>query len=117
MVTVTKKHQASILIAVVLATVMIAGTFASTENNMALATGSKNSKHSASHFGFADKGKDKSAAVSQSIDQQCDELLSAPVQTSGSTSPITASGIPVGVCLNFNDGGNGVQLDQSDNQE
>jgi hypothetical protein len=107
MVTVTKKHQASLLIAVVLATVMIAGTFASPS----FAT--RSSSH-ASHFGFSHDGK--SATVSQSIDQQCDQDLRAPIQTAGGASPIDTSGIPVGVCLNLNTGGNGVELDQSNNQ-
>jgi hypothetical protein len=95
MVTVSKKYEISLaLIVVVLATAMIAGTFTTFDNSV-----------------FARK----ITQISQSINETCDQDLSAPVQTSGGLSPITTSGIPIGACLNVNLGGNGVQLDQSNN--
>ena len=106
MVTVTKKHQTSItLIAVVLATVMIAGTLAM--GNNAFATRGGNSGHS----GFANDGK--SSTSSQSISESCDQNQNAPVTTAGFLSPPIASGINLGACLNINAGGNAANQDQS----
>jgi len=107
MVTVTKKHQTSMaLIAVVLATAMIAGTFASMGNN-AFATRGGHSGHS----GSASDGK--SSAVDQSISESCDQNQNSPISTSGFLSPPIASGINVGACLNLNLGGNTANQDQS----
>ena len=89
MVTVTKKHQTSLaLVAIVLATAMIAGTFASSTDNSAFATHGKKAK------------------VKQSISVACDQDQNAPVQTAGGISPPIASGINLGVCVNANAGGN-----------
>jgi hypothetical protein len=89
MVTVTKKHQSSLaLVAIVLATAMIAGTFASSTDNSAFAT------------------HGKKAIVKQSISEACDQDQSAPVQTAGGTSAVTTSGINLGVCVNANTAGN-----------
>ena len=104
MVTVTKKHQTSMaLIAVVLATAMIVGTFA----NSAFATNG----HKGNHFGFANDGK--SATASQSISETCDQNQNSPVTTAGAISPPILSGINVGACLNLNLGGNALDQDQS----
>ena len=104
MVTVTKKHQTSMaLIAVVLATAMIVGTFA----NSAFATG----RHG-NHFGFANDGK--SATASQSISETCDQNQNSPVTTAGAISPPILSGIDLGLCVNANLGGNALNQDQSE---
>ena len=89
MVTVTKKHQTSLaLVAIVLATAMIAGTFASSTDNSAFATHGKKAK------------------VKQSIDVACQQDQNAPVQTAGGISPPILSGINLGLCVNANLGGN-----------
>ena len=107
MVTVTKKHQTSMaLIAVVLATVMIAGTFAMGNNAFASKGGNSHGKG-----GFANDGK--SATSSQSISETCDQNHNSPVTTAGAISPPIASGINVGACLNLNLGGNALDQDQS----
>lgn len=120
MVTVTKKHQTSMaLIAVVLATVMIAGTFAMGNNAFAAAR---------EHSDKGDKGKDGSdpfglsnfgsrngqtAAADQSISESCDQNQNAPVTTAGAVSPPILSGNNLGLCVNLNAGGNAVDQDQS----
>jgi hypothetical protein len=105
MVTVTKKHQTSMaLVAVVLATVMIAGTFAM--GNNAFAT----KGHFGNHFSSSDG---KSAAADQRISETCDQNQNSPVTTSGAISPPIASGINLGACLNLNLGGNALNQDQS----
>ena len=106
MVTVTKKHQTSMtLIAVVLATAMIAGTLAM--GNNAFATRGGNSGHHDS----ANDGK--SSAADQSISESCHQNQNAPVTTAGAISPPIASGINLGACLNVNLGGNAANQDQS----
>src|SRR3954465_10423639 len=106
MVTVTKKHQTSMaLIAVVLATVMIAGTL-SMGNNAFATRGGNSGSHS-----FGSDGK--TATSSQSISESCDQNQKAPVTTAGAISPPIASGINVGACLNLNLGGNALDQDQS----
>ena len=90
MVAVTKKHQTSMaLIAVVLATVMIAGTFAMGNNAFAR------------------------SAADQSITETCDQNQKSSVTTAGFLSPPIASGNNVDACLNFNFGGNALNQDQS----
>jgi|SRR3954465_1973009 hypothetical protein len=107
MVTVTKKHQTSMaLIAVVLATVMIAGTLAMGNNAFATRGGGHSGGHS-----FGNDGK--TATSSQSISESCDQNQKAPVTTAGAISPPIASGINVGACLNLNLGGNALDQDQS----
>ena len=130
MVTVTKKHQTSItLIAVVLATVMIAGTFASMGNNMAFAWRGDSSKHGQDSHGQDKNGKSGSdsfglsnfgssrngqtAAADQSISESCDQNQNSPVTTGGAVSPPILSGINLGLCVNANLGGNAVDQDQS----
>src|SRR4051812_15498158 len=98
MVTVTKKHQTSMaLFAVVLATVMIAGTLAMGNNAFAARGGSS---------GHSGSGNDGRAAADQSISESCDQNQNSPVTTAGFLSPPIASGINVGACLNLNLGGN-----------
>ena len=94
MVTVTKKHQTSLaLIAVVLATVMITGTFAMDNSAFASPRGH--------------------AAADQSISESCDTNQNSPVTTSGGISPPILSGINLGLCVNANLGGNALTQDQS----
>ena len=89
MVTVTKKHQTSLaLVAIVLATAMIAGTFASSSDKMAYAI----------HI--------KKAKVSQSVSEACSQDQNSPVATAGGISPPILSGINLGACINVNLGGN-----------
>jgi hypothetical protein len=103
MVTVTKKHQSSLaLVAIVLATAMIAGTFASSTDNLAFAGGSHDKNAKFSHH----DNHGKKAKVKQSIDIACQQDQDAPVTTAGGASPVTTSGINLGVCVNANTGGN-----------
>ena len=103
MVTVTKKHQTSLaLIAIVLATAMIAGTLASSTDNLAFAGGSDGKK---AHFSHGDN-HGKKAKVGQSISEACDQDQNAPVTTAGGISPPILSGINLGLCVNANLGGN-----------
>ncbi len=131
MVTVTKKHQTSLaLIAVVLATVMITGTFAMDNSAFAHSHGDKksDSDRGNSDRGNSDKGRSgldnfgssnfgsrsgQTAAADQSISESCDTNQNSPVTTSGFLSPQIASGINVGACLNLNLGGNAATQDQS----
>ena len=123
MVTVTKKHQTSLaLIAVVLATVMIAGTFAMGNNAFATARshGNDNGDHNKGKNGLDNSGftsfggrDGQTSASDQSIGQSCDQNQNSPVTTAGAISPPIASGINVGACLNLNLGGNALDQDQS----
>jgi hypothetical protein len=101
MVTVTKKHQISLaLVVVAFATIMIAGTFASSTNNLAFAGGSHGKK----------------VKVGQSISQACDQDQRTSASTSGLLSPPIASGINAGICVNANLAGNTANVDNSDSQ-
>jgi hypothetical protein len=122
MVTVTKKHQTSMaLIAVVLATAMIAGTFAMGNNVFAWAKSHDNNKGKngigtgLDNLGFSNfgKGSGQTAAADQSIDESCDQNQNSPVTTSGLISPPVLSGINLGLCVNANAGGNSANQDQS----
>jgi|SRR4051794_35268735 hypothetical protein len=128
MVTVTKKHQTSMaLIAVVLATVMIAGTLAMGNNAFAWRGDSSkhgqdnngkdnNVKNGLDNFGSSSFGgsKGQTATSDQSIAQSCDQNQNSPVTTGGAVSPPILSGINLGLCVNANAGGNAANQDQGD---
>ncbi|HEY0579904.1 MAG TPA: hypothetical protein VGC75_04285, partial [Candidatus Nitrosocosmicus sp.] len=100
---VTKKHQTSLaLIAIVLATAMIAGTLASSTDNLAFAGGNHGKK---AHFSHNDN-HGKKATVGQSVSEACSQDQNAPVTTAGGISPPILSGINLGLCVNANLGGN-----------
>ena len=123
MVTVTKKHQTSLaLIAVVLATVMISGTFAMGNNAFANRShGNDNGDHNKGKNGLDNSGftgfggrDGQTSASDQSIGQSCDQNQNSPVTTAGAISPPILSGINAGLCVNANFGGNALNQDQSE---
>jgi hypothetical protein len=113
MISVTKKQTSLALVVVAFATIMIAGTIASSGSAFAW-----RERHHHHHFGHFDhfghfNHHGKKSHTDQSIDQGCVQPSRSTVLTSGAVSPILASGNNVDVCANLNFAGNAAATDQS----
>jgi hypothetical protein len=119
MISVTKKQASLALVVVAFATIMIAGSIASS-------TGSafaNRERHNFEHFSHFDQFNHfnhsnhhgKSSHTDQSINEQCNQPSHSAVLTAGAVSPVLASGNNVDVCANLNFAGNAAGHDQSHN--
>jgi hypothetical protein len=118
MITVTKKQASIALVVVAFATIMIAGSIATSTDN-AFAWRNHFGHGHFGHFGsfgnfgpFGFFGSHLRAHTHQSIDQGCIQPSSTLNLPSGN-SPLSGNNVPV--CVNANLAGNAVSTDQSSN--
>jgi hypothetical protein len=110
MISVTKKQTSLALVVVAFATIMIAGTIAS--SGSAFAWRERHHHHHFDHFGHFNHHGSKSH-TDQSIDQGCIQPTSSFDSASGIGSFVAGSGNNIPVCANLNFAGNAAFTDQS----
>jgi hypothetical protein len=117
MISVTKKQTSLALVVVAFATIMIAGTIAS--SGSAFAWRERHHHHHFDHFEFnhfshfnRSNHHGKVSHTDQSISQGCVQPTSS-LDITGPGSPVLLSGNNVPVCVNANLGGNAAATDQS----
>jgi hypothetical protein len=113
MISVTKKQTSLALVVVAFATIMIAGTIASSGSAFAW-----RERHHHHHFGHFDhfghfNHHGKKSHTDQSIDQGCIQPTSSFDSASGIGSFVAGSGNNIPVCANLNFAGNAAFTDQS----
>jgi hypothetical protein len=113
MISVTKKQTSLALVVVAFATIMIAGTIASSGSAFAW-----RERHHHHHFGHFDhfghfNHHGSKSHTDQSIDQGCIQPTSSFDSASGIGSFVAGSGNNIPVCANLNFAGNAAFTDQS----